>query len=160
MHILHCSSCSQLFDYYKKSHCKVCSDSLCTDCRTISSISNVSLCSKHVQQCETCLESAAVDEYHLCTQCNQFCCTRCNPDKICSLCSSLKPVAGITPQINKILSLVGGKVSSKKFEYAEKGNRIALLGKGLMFKDFFVVFDKKEEKIISLQHYGLFNKKK
>jgi hypothetical protein len=51
-------------------------------------------------------------------------------------------------------------IKSKKFEYAEKGNRIALLGKGLLFKEFFVIYDKKEDRVVEIQEFGLFNKRK
>lgn len=158
--VFNCIPCSRLLDIHQKKACHVCNEAVCNDCKITSAVSGKVLCSKHVIECPSCLHSAGSNEQHLCSNCELFYCNKCNPTNICVACSSLKPVSGITPQIQIILNNMVIKSSAKKYDYAEKGNRIMLLGKGMLFKDFFVVFDKKENKIVHSQQFGLFNKKK
>ncbi|GAA0381299.1 hypothetical protein [Bacillus horti] len=155
-----CSECNRLLDKSKESSCKVCDQKICNDCEEISSLSRASLCHDHTQRCQSCIEVVASDEFHLCVNCNQFYCLKCNESSLCSLCKSLQPIQGVTPQVNQIINLLPNDFSAKKYESSEKGNRVNLLGKGTLFKSFLIVFDKNTNTIIEKQKYGLFNKKK
>lgn len=159
-HSFKCTSCNKLFDERKLNGCMVCTDPICPYCMTISSVSKNPLCNAHNINCPTCLQPCAEVEQHLCTNCNQFYCSNCNQGNLCPLCKSITPISSITPTMQRIIKAMPNSVKSKKFEYAEKGNRIALIGKGLLFKEFFVIYDKKEERIVVIQEYGMFNKKK
>ncbi|GAB7386956.1 hypothetical protein BSNK01_07920 [Bacillaceae bacterium] len=155
-----CVTCGNLYDHSKRNKCKLCNEEICTHCVVISAISNDKICTKHSSVCQICLETVATDELYLCANCNQFYCKKCNPSNICSLCNSLTPVSSITPQLKLIIDLLPADISARKYEYAEIGNRIAVLGKGLLFKNFYLVYDKKEKKIIELQKFNIFGKKK
>lgn len=159
-HAFLCTSCTKLFDDRKLHSCFVCADSLCPSCITLSSISKLPLCHQHHLQCPTCLKHCAEKEQHLCSNCNQFYCSHCNAGNLCCLCSNLTSIHAVTPIIQRIIMGFPNAIKAKKFDYSEKGNRIALLGKGLMFKEFFVVYDKREERVIEFQKFGLFNKRK
>lgn len=159
-HSFMCTTCNKFFDERKLNGCMICTDPICPSCMTISSVSKKPLCNAHKINCPTCLQPCAEVEQHLCTNCNQFYCSNCNPGNLCPLCKSITPISSITPTLQRIIKAMPNSVKSKKFEYAEKGNRIALIGKGLLFKEFFVIYDKKEERVIVIQEFGLFNKKK
>ncbi|GAB6990138.1 hypothetical protein [Paenibacillus pini] len=159
-HSFICTTCNKLFDERKLNGCMICTDPICPSCMTISSVSKKPLCNAHDINCPTCLQPCAEVEQHLCTNCNQFYCSNCNQGNLCPLCKSITPISSITPTLQRIIKAMPNSVKSKKFEYAEKGNRIALIGKGLLFKEFFVIYDKKEERIIVMQEFGMFNKKK
>lgn len=155
-----CSSCKQVYDNRISSKCKVCRDSLCPSCKSESVVSKLPLCNSHALTCATCLESCAENEQHLCKHCNQFYCRNCNPGTMCPLCISMAPLNSVTPSVQRILVALSQNFKSKKYDYAEKGNRIALLGKGMLFKEFFLIYDKLTDQIIEMQEYGMFNKKK
>lgn len=155
-----CETCNKLFDDRMLNKCNVCKDPICKSCMTISSVSRQPLCNTHQIQCHNCLQTCAENEQHLCTNCNQFYCRNCNPGSMCHLCSSISPMSAITPTIHRILMAMPVPIKSKKFECSEKGNRVGLIGKGIMFKEFFVVYDKKEDRIVEIQQFGLFNKRK
>lgn len=159
-HTFVCTTCNKLFDDRKLNKCNICTDIICPSCMTISSVSKQPLCNTHHIQCHTCLQKCAENEQHLCTNCNQFYCRNCNPGSMCHLCSSISPLSAITPTIQRILVAMPVPIKSKKFEYSEKGNRVGLIGKGIMFKEFFIVYDKKEDRIIEIQQFGLFNKRR
>ncbi|MBN6189074.1 hypothetical protein JQN58_19650 [Aneurinibacillus sp. BA2021] len=155
-----CKTCEKLLDNTKRDKCKICNNSVCKCCSTTSSLSQFTFCHDHITSCSCCLETVGVDEMHICHNCNQFYCKKCTSSNLCPLCSSLAPIKGITPSISSIIALLPKNLSAKKYEYAEKGNRIILLGKGILFKCYFVVYDKKEKKLIEIQEFGIFNKKK
>lgn len=159
-HTYVCTICNNLFDNRKLNKCNVCTDPICPSCMTVSSVSKQPLCNAHHIHCHTCLQACAEDEQHLCKNCNQFYCRNCNPGKLCPLCSSISPISAITPTVQRILKAIPNPIKSKKFEYAEKGNRVVLLGKGLLFKEFFVIYDKREDRIVEIQEFGMFNKKR
>lgn len=159
-HTFVCVECNKLFDTQKLNKCLVCTDPICISCMTISSVSKLPLCNDHVINCNICLSPCTESEQHLCTNCNQFYCSNCNPGNLCPLCNSITPISSITPTVQRILKAMPNSMKSKKFEYAEKGNRIALIGKGLLFKEFFVIYDKKEDRLVEIQEFGLFNKRK
>ncbi|MNW47430.1 hypothetical protein D3C74_247590 [compost metagenome] len=159
-HTFTCTTCNKLFDERKLNGCMVCTDPICPSCMTISSVSKQPLCNAHNINCHTCLQSCAEVEQHLCTNCNQFYCSNCNPGNLCPLCKSITPISSITPTVQRIIKAMPNSIKSKKFEYAEKGNRIILVGKGLFFKEFLVIYDKKEDQIVEIQEFGMFNKKK
>ncbi|OBZ13643.1 hypothetical protein [Bacillus sp. FJAT-26390] len=159
-HTFVCMTCNKLFDDRKLNKCKVCTDPICLSCMTLSSVTKLPLCNSHHINCHICLQACAEEEQHLCTNCNQFYCGNCNPGSLCPLCKSIAPISSITPIIQRILKAIPNPTKSKKFEYAEKGNRIVLLGKGLLFKEFFVIYDKKDDRIVEIQEFGMFNKKK
>lgn len=155
-----CNTCGRLYDHGKKNSCKICHTFHCIDCVSKSNFSGMTVCSEHITQCSLCLDSIATDEMHLCENCKQFYCKKCNPQNICSICSTISQTKAITPTIQEILQKLPKHLSARKFEYSEKGNRVALVGKGLMFKIFFLIYDKKEQRIVELQEFGMFNKKK
>jgi hypothetical protein len=159
-HTFVCKTCNKLFDTRKLNECMVCTELICLSCMTMSSVSKLPLCNIHIINCNICLGACAESEQHLCTNCNQFYCSNCNPGNLCPLCDSIEPISSITPTVQRILKAMPNSIKSKKFEYAEKGNRIALLGKGLLFKEFFVIYDKKEDRVVEIQEFGLFNKRK
>lgn len=159
-HSFMCMTCNKVFDERKLNGCMICTDLICPSCMMISNVSKKPLCNVHTINCPTCLQPCAEVEQHLCTNCNQFYCSNCNPGNLCPLCKSITPISSITPIVQRIIKGIPYSVKPKKFEYAEKGNRIALMGKGLLFKEFFLIYDKKEERIIEIQEFGIFNKKK
>ncbi|BBI31518.1 hypothetical protein [Cohnella abietis] len=159
-HTFVCTTCKKLFDDRKLNKCKVCTDPICLSCMTLSSVTKLPLCNSHYINCNICLQACAEEDQHLCTNCNQFYCRNCNPDNLCPLCKSIAPISVITPIIQRVLKAIPTPIKSKRFEYAEKGNRIVLLGKGLLFKEFLVIYDKKEHCIVEIQEFGMFNKKK
>jgi hypothetical protein len=160
VHSFICKTCNKLLDDNQMSGCKVCADLICHSCQVVSSVSKKPLCYSHAVTCTTCLMECAEEEQHLCKQCNQFYCRNCTPGSICPLCMTIAPIRSITPVIQQVLSSLPKQFKSKKFDFAEKGNRLALLGKGLMFKDFYVIYDKKEKRIVEMQEFGFFNQKK
>jgi hypothetical protein len=159
-HTFVCMTCNKLFDDRKLNNCKVCTVPICPSCMTLSSVSMLPLCNSHHINCQICLQACTEEEQHLCMNCNQFYCRNCTPGNLCPLCNSVAPISAITPTIQRILQAISKPVKSKKFEYAEKGSRIALIGKGLFFKEFFVIYDKKDDRIVEIQDFGMFNKRK
>lgn len=158
--VFECSSCTKSLDHNKKNNCVVCHTEICNECKKISAISSSILCEEHNVECQSCLNTVSSEELHFCTNCNQFYCKKCNSTDTCNICNSLIPVAAITPQLKQILDLLPEDFRAKKYDLSEKGNRVAILGKGSFFKSFFIVYDKISQKIIKTQKYGLFNKKR
>lgn len=157
--VFDCSSCKKHLDTSKENNCKICNLSICNDCKQVSIISKASICQEHTYQCQSCTKTVASDELHLCSNCNQFYCKNCNQSDVCTICNSLEPMIGITPQIKTILNLLPDDFSAKKYEVSEKGNRVAILGKGTLFKSFFIVYDKLNNRLLEKQKYGMFNRK-
>ncbi|WP_062110043.1 hypothetical protein [Bacillus niameyensis] len=158
--VFSCSNCNKSLGTNKMNNCGVCHTDLCPECIKISAISQSTLCKSHYKECQTCLNTVSSEELHLCNNCGQFCCKSCNLTNICELCRSLKPISSVTPQIKQILDLLPSEVKAKKYDSAIKGNRIAILGRGSLFKSFFIVYDQPSQKIITTHKYGLFNKKR
>lgn len=156
--VFKCSCCSKTLGDNKKNNCSVCDKVFCNNCRMVSSISSSILCDEHIIECQSCLNAVSTEELHLCINCNQFYCKKCNPTNTCDICHSLSPVSSITPNLKHILDLLPKDFRAKKYFFSEKGNRVGVLGKGTLFKSFYIVYDKKSNKIITSKKYGLFNK--
>ncbi|MDY7221471.1 hypothetical protein [Halalkalibacterium halodurans] len=157
--VFKCSNCHKCLGDHKKKTCVVCSSELCDECKEVSAISHSTLCHNHATECQSCLHTISAEELNLCANCNQFYCTDCNPSGKCHICNSFKPVVTITPQLHEILKSLPENMQAKKFDVSERGNRINLLGKGLIFKSFLIVYDKTSHSIIYTDKYNLFGRK-
>lgn len=153
-----CSQCNQLKTINKQNKCGECNSDVCSGCTYQSDISGTFLCKNHQQTCQSCLRVAASSEFHKCDECNQYYCTVCNKTNKCNLCNSLKPLKGLTPDVEKVL--IENNLVAQRYEVAKQGNIIVILGKKLLFKSFLVTYNHKTNQTMEIIQYGLFNKKR